>query len=73
LRLQAIGKRFGLDNATVLNGYALFHLSYKNELKNLPLTYSIHATNIFNARYVEIEQYSSRGRNVIVALNYRFP
>jgi outer membrane cobalamin receptor len=73
LRFQAVGERFGLDNITLLEGYELFHLSYNNDLKNIPLTFSIHATNIFNAKYVEIEQYTTRGRNFIVALNYRFP
>jgi vitamin B12 transporter len=73
LRFQAVGERFGLDNTTLLKGYELFHLSFKNDLKNIPLTFSIHATNIFNANYVEIEQYSTRGRNFIVALTYRFP
>jgi len=73
LRFQAVGERFGLDNTTLLEGYELFHLSYRNDLKNIPLTFSIHATNIFNTNYVEIEQYSTRGRNFIVALNYRFP
>jgi len=73
LRFQAVGERFGLDNTTLLKGYELFHLSFKNDLKNIPLTFSIHATNIFNANYVEIEQYSTRGRNFVVALTYRFP
>jgi len=48
LRFQAVGERFGLDNETVLEGYELFHLSFQNKLKNIPLTFFIHATNIFN-------------------------
>lgn len=72
-RFQALGKRFGLDNQTVLKGYELMHLSFQNKLKNIPLTFFIHATNILNAKYVEIEQYATRGRNFIAGLRYRFP
>jgi vitamin B12 transporter len=73
LRFQAVGERFGLDNETVLDAYELLHLSYQNKLKNIPLKFFIHATNILNAKYVEIEQYTTRGRNLIAGLNYRFP
>ena len=73
LRFQAVGERFGLDNETILDAYELLHLSYQNKLKNIPLTFFIHATNILNAKYVEIEQYTTRGRNLIAGLNYRFP
>ena len=73
LRFQAVGERFGLDNETVLDAYEILHLSYQNKLKNIPLTFFIHATNILNAKYVEIEQYTTRGRNLIAGLNYRFP
>lgn len=73
LRFQAVGERFGLDNKTVLDGYELLHLSFQNKLKNLPLTFFIHATNILNVNYVEIEQYATRGSNFIAGLRYRFP
>jgi vitamin B12 transporter len=73
LRFQATGKRFGLDNETELKGYALMHLSFQNNLKNLPLTYFLHITNLFNTDYVEIEKYTTRGRNFVLGLNYRFP
>lgn len=73
LRVQAIGKRFGLDNTTVFKGYTLSHLSYQHKIKKIPLTYVVHLTNIFNTQYVEIEQYATRGRNFIVSVNYRFP
>ena len=73
LRFQAVGERFGLDNETVMEGYELFHLSFQNKIKNLPLTFFIHATNIFNMEYVEIEQYATRGSNFIAGFRYRFP
>jgi outer membrane receptor protein involved in Fe transport len=56
-----------------LEGYELFHLSFQNKIKNLPLTFFIHATNIFNMEYVEIEQYATRGSNFIAGFRYRFP
>ena len=55
LRFQALGERFGLDNQTVLKGYELLHLSIQNVLKKLPLTFFIHAINVLNTKYMEIE------------------
>ena len=73
LRFQSIGKRFGLDNTTALDPYSLIHLSFQSELRRIPLRFFFHATNMLNTDYIEIENYSTRGRNFIIGLNYHFP
>ena len=73
IRLQSTGKRFGLDNTTVLEPYTLLHLSFQNKLERIPLQFFFHATNLLNTDYIEIENYTTRGRNFILGLNYHFP
>ena len=73
LSLQTIGKRFGLDNNTVLNTYELMNLSIYHQFKKIPIQIVVHATNVFNADYVEIEGYATRGRNFVAGLTYRLP
>jgi vitamin B12 transporter len=70
---QFVGKRFGLDNTTVLEAYQLVNASVFYQFKNTPLKLFFHTTNLFNENYVEIEGYATRGRNVVVGLNYLFP
>jgi len=71
LSSQLIGKRFGLDNVTVLDQYQLINLSVSRELKKHPVRFFLHFTNLFNVDYIEIEGYASRGRNLIGGLRYR--
>jgi len=73
LSLQAIGERFGLDNETLLEGYQLLNLSVHYQLKKSPLRFFIHATNLLNANYIEIESYATRGRNVVGGFTFRLP
>ena len=73
LRFQAIGKRFGLDNETELEGYQLLNLSVQYKMKNTPLRFFIHATNLLNVSYVEIESYATRGRNIVGGFTFRLP
>ena len=70
---QFVGKRFGLDNTTVLEAYQLINTSFFYQFEKTPLKLFLHATNLFNEAYVEIEGYATRGRNVVVGLNYLFP
>ena len=70
LSFQSIGKRFALDNETFLKGYDLLSFSIQYDLKKTPLRVFLHATNLFNTQYIEIEGYSTRGRNILVGLNY---
>lgn len=71
LSMQLVGKRFGLDNVTVLDPYQLVNFSIKRELKKLPIKLFLHLTNLFNKEYIEIEGYATRGRNLLAGLNYR--
>jgi outer membrane cobalamin receptor len=41
--------------------------------ENLKKELSRNITNLFNTDYVEIEKYTTRGRNFVLGLNYRFP
>ena len=68
-----IGKRYGLDNTTELAGYNLINLSLLYRLKKTPLKFFLHATNLFNTNYVEIEGYATRGRNFVFGFYYRLP
>ena len=70
LSFQSIGKRLALDNETFLKGYDLLSFSIQYDLKKTPLRVFLHATNLFNTQYIEIEGYSTRGRNILVGLNY---
>ena len=71
LSSQLIGKRFGLDNVSVLDQYQLINFSITRELKNLPLRFFLHVTNLFNVDYTEIEGYATRGRNLLGGVHYR--
>ena len=71
LSSQLIGKRLGLDNVTVLDQYQLINFSITRELKNLPIRFFLHFTNLFNVDYIEIEGYATRGRNLLGGLRYR--
>lgn len=73
LSAQLIGKRFGLDNISLLDAYQLINMSTRYQFKNTSLHVFLHATNLFNVNYVEIEGYATRGRNLILGLNYRLP
>ena len=73
MRFQAIGKRFGLDNETELEGYQLLNLSVQYKMKNTPLRFFIHATNLLNVSYVEIESYATQGRNIVGGFTFRLP
>jgi len=33
----------------------------------------LHLTNLLNTSYVELEGYTSRGRNLVLGIQYRFP
>lgn len=72
IRLQMIGERFGLDRKTILEPYQLLHLSFQRQWTHVPLTLHFHITNLLNANYIEIEGYSTRGRNAVLGVNYLF-
>lgn len=73
LRFQVIGERFGLDNKTILKKYQLINFSIQYQLKNKPLRFFIHATNLFNVNYIEIESYETRGRNLVGGFTFNLP
>jgi len=43
------------------------------KMKNTPLRFFIHATNLLNVSYVEIESYATRGRNIVGGFTFRLP
>ncbi|MBF12029.1 MAG: hypothetical protein CMC63_07530 [Flavobacteriaceae bacterium] len=68
---QLIGRRFGLDNQTILDEYQLINISLIYQFKSTPLKLFLHGTNLFNSKYVEIEGYATQGRNFVAGLNYQ--
>jgi vitamin B12 transporter len=73
LTMQLFGKRFGLDNITVLDAYQLLNLNISHQLLNIPLKLFVHATNVLNTDYIEIEGYATKGRNLVVGISYDLP
>ena len=73
LTMQLFGKRFGLDNITVLDAYQLLNLSISYQFENIPLKLFVHATNVLNTDYIEIEGYATKGRNLVVGIRYDLP
>ena len=71
--LETIGKRFGLDNTTVLAAYALWDMRINYRFPKRAANLFLTATNLFNTRFVEIEGYATLGRNWVMGINYRFP
>ncbi len=71
LNIQHIGNRFALDNLTVLKAYTLLDLRFNYQFKNPQWSSFIAATNLFNQKYIEIEGFSTRGRNVMTGISYK--
>lgn len=64
------GKREALGGAEVLNSYGLMDLRYSFTKKKINFNFWIN--NIFNKEYVEILNYSSKGRNLRFGVSYEF-
>ena len=73
LTVQLFGKRFGLDNITVLDEYQLLNLSISHQITNIALKLFVHATNILNTDYTEIDGYATKGRNLVAGISYQLP
>ena len=64
------GKREALGGTEILNSYGIMDLRYsfpKNKLK-----FNFWINNIFNKEYVEILNYTSKGRNLRFGISYSF-
>ncbi|MDA0792246.1 MAG: TonB-dependent receptor [Bacteroidetes bacterium] len=72
-RWQMVGKRLNLNQIKELDPYQLLHLSIQKTWKQHPLVAYLHLTNLLNTSYVELEGYTSRGRNLVLGIQYRFP
>ncbi len=70
---QLVGKRLGLDNTTLLEGYQLVNFSLFYKPVEFPIHFFIQGTNLFNSNYIEIEGYATRGRNFVAGFTYRLP
>ena len=68
--LQFIGDRYALDNATVLDAYTLFDLRFRYRFKNPKWSTFLSVTNLFDASYVEIENFATQGRNFLTGFTY---
>ena len=63
---------FGLDNKIILNTYKQVNFSIHNKVNELPLSIFIHTVNLFKAKYVKIEGYTVRKRNIKAGLSCPF-
>lgn len=72
-RFQMVGSRLGLIQEKELDPYQLIHFSIQKTWKQHPLITYLHVTNLLDSYYIELEGYTSKGRNLIVGLQYRFP
>ena len=64
------GKREALGGTEILNSYGLMDLRYSFPRDKLKFNFWIN--NIFNKEYVEILNYSSKGRNLRFGISYEF-
>ncbi|MGA1030397.1 MAG: TonB-dependent receptor plug domain-containing protein [Flavobacteriaceae bacterium] len=70
LNWQTKGKRLGLDNKTLLDGYQLLDFHIQKQLPTWKVDTSLRVTNVFNVNYVQLEGYATRGRNFMLVLRY---
>ena len=64
------GKRETLEGAEILNSYGLMDVRYSFTKNKINFNFWIN--NIFNKEYVEILNYSSKGRNLRFGISYEF-
>ena len=64
------GKREALGGTEILNSYGLMDLRYSFSKDKVKFNFWIN--NIFNKNYVEILNYSSKGRNLRFGISYEF-
>ena len=64
------GKREVLGGAEILNSYGLMDLRYS--LSKGKIDFNFWINNLFNKEYVEILNYSSKGRNLRFGISYEF-
>ena len=64
------GKREALGGTEILNSYGLMDLRYSFPRDKLKFNFWIN--NIFNKEYVEILNYTSKGRNFRFGISYEF-
>ena len=72
LNFNTKGKRLALDSVTFLEDYQLLDIRFQKTIPRFRLNINASITNLFNTNYIQIEGYSSRGRNFLVGLNYSF-
>ena len=64
------GKREALEGAEILNSYGLMDVRYS--ITKNKINFNFWINNIFNKEYVEILNYSSKGRNLRFGISYEF-
>ena len=69
--IQHTGSRVGLSSAP-LDAYTLVDAKVSHQFKNQKLSAFFILANIFDADYIEIENYSTQGRNFRLGVNLSF-
>lgn len=66
---QYFGERVANDSKTLLEGYSLFTLQLNHQLKKHNANIFLSVYNLFDAEYVIIPQYATRGRNILAGIS----
>ena len=69
--IQHTGSRVGLSSEQ-LDAYTLVDAKVSHQFKNQKLSTFFILANIFDADYIEIENYSTQGRNFRLGVNLSF-
>ena len=67
---QYYGKRIANDMVTDLDAYGLFTLQLNHRLGNQNANLFFSVVNLFDAEYVIIPEYTTRGRNVLAGVSF---
>ena len=62
-----------INNSFVDTKQSNLNLNISHQLLNIPLKLFVHATNVLNTDYVEIDGYATKGRNLIAGISYELP
>ena len=66
---QYTGERIANDAVTELEAYSIFTLQLNRQLQNPNINLFLSVFNVFDAEYVIIPQYASRGRNILAGIS----
>ena len=70
LAYRQVGSRRASDGSTLLSPYGLWNINVAYALEKPKLDLGIALTNLFNKKYVEFQNYTTQGRNILLTLRW---